>query len=83
MTIVRGKAPVQLTATPVVSRCGNRIKIKTGGFGHGHGFTAEGELSVICVKNLILDLRIHLRALRDDRVAELNRAVENAEKPLP
>jgi hypothetical protein len=83
MTRVIGKAPVELTVRPIVTHSGETIKIRTGGFGHGKGFTAEGELSIYCARSLIIDLRTHLRAIRDERTLILNNMVASAEKSLP
>jgi hypothetical protein len=83
LTRVIGKAPIELTTAPSVSHSGETIRIKTGGFGHGKIFTAEGDLNIYCARSLILELRTHLRAIRDERTRILNNMVASAEKPLP
>jgi hypothetical protein len=81
MTRVRGKVPLKLNRVKEVH--GNPYSLKVtvhveGHDGAGEQFTAEGELEMHCAKNLIRDLRLAMRKVRDEAIA----AVSDAEGPL-
>jgi hypothetical protein len=83
MTRVIGKKPLDLTHIPKVETTyDDHVRITTGGFQDGQPWVASGALSVYCARNLILNLRIALRKIRDERTAQLKMVVEDAEKPL-
>lgn len=85
MTRVRGKVPLNLTRVSEVH--GNAYSLKVtvhveGEDSAGVRFTAEGEMEMHCARNLIRDLRLAMRRVRDEAIARLNKAVADAEGPL-
>lgn len=85
MTRVRGKEPIEVNHVKKVIANSYTMKISVhleGVDGGGQLFTAVGHLEMYCAKNLVLDLRLAMRKVRNEAVDRLNKAVADADVPL-
>ena len=86
MTTIRGKGELEIEFRPTVSASfwgDTRIDFK--------GHISDGKrtvpwhasMSMNCTAQLVRDIRAAMRRARDEKIKSLNKAVEEAEGPLP